>query len=72
MSRSHEQRDRQVAELVAELVVSGEATLSADGFTVGRRTCHYCGERIAGGVEVDGRLPMHPICATRSCPEGGR
>lgn len=63
-----ERQERRLADHVAALVQASEAVLNADGFTVGPRTCWYCGERIARGVEVDGRLPMHPTCAELSTP----
>lgn len=63
-----ERQERREAEHVAKLVDAGEAVLSADGLTVGPRACAECGERIASGVEVDGRFPTHPTCAELSTP----
>lgn len=71
MSRRERQERRQV-EHVARIVDAGEAALNADGLTVGLRTCAHCAERIADGVEVDGRFPMHPTCADISAPRSGR
>lgn len=68
MSRGERQARREAAH-VAKLVEAGEAALSADGFTVGPRSCAYCAERIAHGVEVDGRFPMHPTCIELSDPK---
>lgn len=63
-----ERQARREAEHVDKLVEAGEAVLNADGFTVGPRVCAECGERIADGVEVDGRFPMHPTCVELSTP----
>jgi hypothetical protein len=63
-----ERQERRAAEHVTTLVEAGEAALNADGLTVGLRSCAYCAERIADGVEVDGRFPMHPTCVELSTP----